>query len=190
MIRKLSFEEIFQRQPNLESLKKLPRTPIYVVAENIRSMYNVGSIFRTSDGARVAHLFLTGFTATPPRLEIDKTALGATDSVPWSYSKHSVEVVRKLKEQGVSIVVLEHTSHSENYFLADYPFPVCLVLGNEVDGVSEEVVKMADAAIEIPMLGIKQSLNVSVAYGVVLYHVLGKYLKNQKFNLDNKMNLR
>ncbi len=183
-IRKLSFDEIFSRQPNLETLQKMERLPIYAVAENIRSMHNVGSFFRSSDGARIAHLFLTGFTAQPPRLEIEKTALGATDSVPWSYSQNTAEVVHALKKRGVQIVVVEHTSASVNYFEADYSYPLCLVMGNEVDGVSEEIVQMADLAVEIPMLGIKQSLNVSVAYGIVLYHVLGKYLKNNKFKLD------
>ncbi len=177
-IRKLSFDEIFRRQPTLEELKQLPRTPIHVVVEDLRSMHNVGSIFRTSDGARIEHLYLTGFTAQPPRIEIDKTALGATDSVPWSYHAKATEVVQSLKKQKVPIVVLEHTSHSQNYFDVPYNFPLCLVVGNEVEGVSEEVIQMADLAIEIPMLGIKQSLNVSVAYGIVLYHILGNYLKN------------
>ncbi len=183
-IRKLSFYEIFARQPNLDELKRLPRLPIYVVAENIRSMHNVGSIFRTSDGVRIEHLYLTGYTARPPRMEIEKTALGATDSVPWTYTPDTVSLLKHLKAQGVQIVAVEHTSQSQDFFQATYQFPVCLVLGNEVDGVSEEAVKMADLAVEIPMLGIKQSLNVSVAYGVVLYQVLGKYLKFNKFNLD------
>ena len=183
-IRKLSFNEIFVRQPNLDELKQLKRLPIFVVAENIRSMHNVGSIFRTSDGVRIEHLYLTGFTARPPRMEIEKTALGATDSVPWSYAKDPIPILQQLKAQGVQIVVVEHTTQSQNFLQADYRFPVCLVVGNEVDGVSDEVVQMADLAVEIPMLGIKQSLNVSVAYGVVLYHVFGKYLKFNKFNLD------
>ncbi|NOX89010.1 MAG: RNA methyltransferase [Calditrichaeota bacterium] len=184
-IRKLTFDEIFERQPDLEELKKRPRLPIQVLVEDIRSMHNVGSIFRTSDGARIQHLYLAGFTAQPPRIEIDKTALGATDSVPWSYHKNAAETLKKLKEQNTQIVVVEHTTKSVNYAEADYRFPVCLVLGNEVEGVSEEAVQLADLAVEIPMLGIKQSLNVSVAYGIVLYHVLDKYLKNNKFNLDN-----
>ncbi len=183
-IRKLSFDEIFARQPNLDQLKQLKRSPIHVLVEDIRSMHNVGSIFRTSDGARIEHLYLTGFTAQPPRMEIEKTALGATDSVPWTYLRNPVSVLQKLKEQGIQIIVVEHTSQSKNYLQADYRFPLCLVMGNEVEGISEKVVKMADLAVEIPMFGIKQSLNVSVAYGVVLYHVLGKYLKNNKFNLD------
>ncbi|HHE55915.1 MAG TPA: TrmH family RNA methyltransferase [Caldithrix abyssi] len=183
-IRKLSFDEIFKRQPTLEELKKLQRVPVSVLVEDIRSMHNVGSIFRTSDGARIEHLYLTGFTAQPPRIEIDKTALGATDSVPWSYHKQSVDVVKQLKQKGINIVVLEHTSNSKNYFEADYSYPLCLVLGNEVEGVSQQLVEQADLAVEIPMLGIKQSLNVSVAYGIVIYHILGNYLKNHKFKLD------
>ena len=183
-IRKLSFNEIFARQPKLHELKQMKRLPIYVMAENIRSMHNVGSIFRTSDGVRIEHLFLTGFTACPPRMEIEKTALGATDSVPWSYHKDPVPVLRQLKARGVQLVAVEHTDQSQNYLQADYRFPVCLIVGNEVDGVSQEVIELVDMAVEIPMLGIKQSLNVSVAYGIVLYHVFGKYLKFNKFNLD------
>ncbi len=183
-IRKLTFDEIYQRQPRLEELQKLPRLPINVMVENIRSMYNVGSIFRTSDGARINRLYLTGFTAYPPRAEIDKTALGATDSVPWSYHKDPLTVISQFKDNNVPIVVLEHTSKSVNYFEVDYEFPLCLVVGNEVEGISSEIVAQADLAIEIPMLGIKQSLNVSVAYGIVLYHILGNYLKNHKFKLD------
>lgn len=183
-IRKLSFNEIFSRQPNLDELKRLERLPIYVLAENIRSMHNVGSIFRTSDGVRIVHLYLTGFTAHPPKMEIEKTALGATDSIPWTYAKDPIPVLKKLKAQGVQIVAVEHTNQSLSFLQADYRFPVCLVVGNEVDGLSEEVIKMADLAVEIPMLGIKQSLNVSVAYGVVLYQVFGNYLKFNKFNLD------
>ncbi len=177
MIRKLTFDEIFDRQPSLEELQALKTSPIFTLVENIRSMYNVGSIFRTSDGARIRKLFLTGFTARPPRKEIDKTALGATDSVPWDYADHSGAVIQKLKTAGVSIVVLEHTDASVPYYELEYQYPVCLVLGNEVDGVSEPAIRLADHCIEIPMFGIKQSLNVSVAYGVVLYHILSSYLQ-------------
>ena len=123
-------------------------------------------------------MFLSGYTARPPRKEIDKTALGATDSVPWEYSNDPVMVVKKLKKQGVKIVALEHTSKSISYCDYQYDFPMCLVVGNEVDGVSQEILSLSDAAVEIPMHGIKQSLNVSVAYGIVIYHIVDKYLKN------------
>ncbi|HGY56101.1 MAG TPA: TrmH family RNA methyltransferase [Caldithrix abyssi] len=176
-MRKLTYEEIFSKRPTLKELQKLERLPIYVLAENIRSMHNVGSIFRSGDGARITKLFLTGFTPVPPRREIDKTALGATESVPWEYSKNPLPVLKALKEQGVKIAAVEHTNTSVNYAQVEYSFPVCLLVGNEVEGLSQEVVKEADFAVELPMLGIKQSLNVSVAFGIVLYHVLQQYLR-------------
>lgn len=177
-IRKLTFTEIFNRQPNLEEHKNVKKMPISALIEDIRSMHNVGSIFRTSDGIRLSKLFLSGYTAQPPRKEIDKTALGATDSVPWEYKKDPISTIHSIKEQGIKIVALEHTSHSVAYTDYAYEFPMCLVLGNEVDGVSQDVLSLADAAVEIPMQGIKQSLNVSVAYGIVIYHILDMYLKN------------
>jgi len=174
--RKLTFEEIFAARPAVDELKDMPRTPLVVIVENIRSMHNVGSIFRSSDGAGVRHLYLTGYTAVPPRPEIEKTALGATESVPWSYHKSAAEVVSRLKGQGYEIVVVEQTTESRPFFKTEYRFPLCLIMGNEVDGVSDELVAMADKAVDIPMLGIKHSLNVSVAYGIVLYGILAKYL--------------
>jgi len=173
-IRKLEFEEIFSKRPGLEKLKQMERLPIYALVEDIRSMHNVGSIFRTSDGVLLKKLFLTGYTAQPPRKEIDKTALGSTESVPWEYSKDPIPVVKKLKEQGVRIVAVEHTDTSIDYFRSDYRYPTCIVMGNEVDGVSQEVLNLADEAVELPMLGLKQSLNVSVAYGIILYHIFAK----------------
>lgn len=175
--KKLTYDEIFRRHPKLEELKLLERPPIYALIENIRSMHNVGSVFRTSDGARLQKLFLTGYTARPPRREIDKTALGATDSVPWEYHKDPLPVIENLKSNGVKIVVVEHTSDCVSYTDPIYNFPLCLIMGNEVEGVSEQLIQSADYAVEIPMLGMKQSLNVSVAYGIVLYHILSKYLK-------------
>lgn len=176
-IRKLSFDEIFSQRPSLEELKSVERSPIYTLVENIRSMHNVGSIFRTSDGANLKELILTGYSARPPRKEIDKTALGATDSVPWSYSRNPLPAVSRLKARGVQIVAVEHTDSSISYTGANYRFPLCIVMGNEVEGVSQEVIHQADMAIELPMLGIKQSLNVSVAYGIVLYHILDQWQK-------------
>lgn len=179
-IRKLSYDEIFAQRPKLEQLKNMPRTPIYALVDNIRSMHNVGSIFRSSDGVRIQELYLSGYTAQPPRQEIDKTALGATESVPWSYKKSALSAVKELKKKGISIVTVEHTSQSRNYSDVEYIFPLCIVMGNEVDGVSEEVVEEADMAVELPMLGLKQSLNVSVAYGIMLYHVLDQYMSDKK----------
>ncbi len=174
--RKLSYDEIFSRRPTLGELKKLERFPIYAVIENIRSVHNVGSIFRSSDGARISKLYLCGYTAYPPRQDIEKTALGSTDSVPWEYVKDPLAVIKELKSQGAAIVALEHTTASINYCKADYHFPICLVVGNEVDGVSRSIIAHVDYAIDLPMFGLKQSLNVSVAYGVALYRILDAFV--------------
>ncbi|HHM24396.1 MAG TPA: TrmH family RNA methyltransferase [Bacteroidetes bacterium] len=178
-MRKLSYEEIFRLRPDLESIEREGRFPITVVAENIRSLYNVGSIFRTSDAARIEKLILAGFTGRPPRNEISKTALGAEHTVPWEYRKNTAEALHELKERGVSIVVVEQTDESVPYFELQYPRPVCLVVGNEVEGVSEEALKLADHAVEIPMYGTKHSLNVGVAYGIVVFEVLFQWLGGQ-----------
>jgi len=174
-MRKLSYEEITERQQRLARQNQNSCFPIYVVAENIRSLHNVGAIFRTSDSGRITRLFLCGFSGQPPRDEINKTALGAVKTVSWEYHRKAIDVIRSLKAQGVTIVVLEHTDHSIAYTTADYQFPLCLVIGNEVDGVSEEIVTLTDQAIAIPMYGSKQSLNVSVAYGVVLFHLIDRF---------------
>ena len=171
-MRKLTYEEIFNQRPDLETIEKEGRFPIYVIAENVRSLYNVGSIFRTCDTGRVVKLFLCGYTGKPPRNEISKTALGGDKFVPWEYHRNTFEVITKLKKQNIPIVLLEHTDKSVSYTSFQYSFPMCLVLGNEVEGVSDEVVKLADFAVEIPMFGVKQSLNVAVAFGVVLFHMI------------------
>jgi len=182
MINKLTHEEIKSGRPEAEELLSAKRFPVEIVAENIRSLYNVGSIFRTSDGALIEKLWLTGYTGYPPRKEIDKTALGAVESVPWGRSEDTVEVLQHMKDRGKTIISLEHTDRSVSYNKFDYDFPLCILLGNEVGGLSHEAVAMSDYAIEIPMHGIKQSLNVSVAYGIIVYHIIEeykrKYLKN------------
>ncbi len=170
-IRKLDFDEIQAMQSSVEEVNRSARLPVVVVLENVRSLYNVGSMFRTADGAGIDKLYLTGYTGYPPRKEIDKTALGSTKSVTWEHNTDTFAVLQNLKEQGYHLVVVEHTDASVPYTEAEYIFPVCIVLGNEVDGVTREVVEMCDMAIDIPMRGIKQSLNVAVACGVVLYYV-------------------
>ena len=176
-MRKLSFEEIKSARPTPEEIEQEGRFPISVVAENIRSLFNVGSIFRTSDAARIEKLYLTGFSGQPPRNEISKTALGADRSVPWEYRKNTPALIRQLKSEGKTLVVLEHTDASRDFRKVTYTFPVVLVIGNEVEGVTDDVVQLADLAVEIPMFGIKQSLNVAVAYGITVYEILHKYLE-------------
>lgn len=176
-MRKLTFEEITARRLNPERLKFAHRFPIYALVDNIRSLYNVGSIFRTADAVRLKKLYLAGFTGHPPRKEIDKTALGAVETVPWEYQKDPVESIRSLKHQGTQIIVLEHTTESRPYQEINYAFPCCLVVGNEVFGVREEIVELADVAVDIPMFGTKQSLNVTIAFGIAIYRILLQYLQ-------------
>jgi len=178
-MRKLSYEEIFSTRPKLDELAEQERFPFYSLVEDVRSLYNVGSIFRTSDALKLNKLFLTGFTGFPPRREIDKTALGSTESVPWEHFRQTDDAIKELKKSNIKLIALEHTSESVPYTEFEYDFPICLMLGNEVDGLSEETIAQADYSIEIPMFGLKQSLNVSVAYGVVMFHILQKYLEKQ-----------
>lgn len=170
-MRKLSHEEIGRKRHDADTLLGLNRLPCVVVLDNIRSLYNVGSIFRTSDGARVSKLYLGGFTPSPPRKEIEKTALGATKTVPYEHHRDSREIIRRIKSAGMRICLLEHTDRSIPYHqVTRKDFPMCLVVGNELTGVSEDYINAATMAIDIPMYGMKQSLNVAVAYGIVIFH--------------------
>lgn len=175
-MRKLTYQEIFDQRPSVADLEKVDRLPMYCLAENIRSLYNVGSIFRTSDAVLLDTLYLTGYTGFPPRKEIDKTALGAVDTVNWLRFENPIEAVTDLKSRKIPLIALEHTSDSVPYTDFDFPYPFCLILGNEVEGITDDLLAHADAAIEIPMLGVKHSLNVSVAYGIVIYHAMHQYL--------------
>jgi len=169
-MRKLTHAEIAQKRLSASEIGSIGRFPVTVLLDNIRSLYNVGSIFRSADGARVAELILTGFTPTPPRKEIEKTALGATSTVPWRFVRDPVEAVDALKASGVRVCVVEHTDASVPYdTLGPGHLPLCLVIGNEITGIRPELVARADMAIDIPMYGMKQSLNASVAFGIVAF---------------------
>jgi tRNA G18 (ribose-2'-O)-methylase SpoU len=169
-MRKLTHEELTSLRRQQSSQAHPGRLPVAALLDNVRSLYNVGSIFRTSDGAFIHHLYLCGFTPAPPRKEIEKTALGAVATVPWSHFKHCLDAVRAARKDGMKVCVLEHTTESiPTYSLQKKDFPLCLVLGNELTGVSSEIIAEADMAVEIPMYGTKQSLNVAVAYGVAIF---------------------
>lgn len=147
---------------------------VYALLENVRSLYNVGAIFRTADGAGVSRIFLTGITGQPPHREIRKVALGAEESVPWEYHREATAVIRQLRAEEVKIVVLETTGAAVLFNEVRYEFPLCLVVGNEYHGISEETLALADMHIRIPMRGSKVSLNVSVAFGIAAYEVAGR----------------
>ncbi len=164
---KLSHEELVQRQKH-QVQEKLSFS---LILNNIRSLYNVGSIFRTADGVGLEKIWLCGITGIPPDSQISKTALGAEHSVPWEFQSSAREVIEKLRKQGYQIVLLEQTAQSIPYQEFRPKGPVCLVVGNEITGVSEDLLPFCDAAIEIEMAGIKNSLNVAVAFGIVAYHI-------------------
>lgn len=148
----------------------MPQKELVLIAHNIRSIWNVGSLFRTADAFAVSHVHLTGYTAAPPRIEITKTALGAEEWIPWSQTIDPAEVIQKRRDEGYEIVSLEITKGSKTLSEHCTEKPVCLVLGHEVLGVSDELLALSDTAVAIPMLGKKSSLNVSVAAGIALHH--------------------
>lgn len=170
-MRKLRHEEI--PRPDPAEVALLPKHPISVVVDNVRSIHNVGSIFRTSDAASVEHVYLAGISGTPDHPAVHKTALGAQDTVPWSYCTSAVEAVQRLKQQGYAIGVLEITDEpTATTDVARGQFPMCMVVGNELHGVDEDIVGMADLALEVPQFGAKQSLNVAVAYGIAVFDLV------------------
>lgn len=171
-MRKLTHDEISLKRSTIETLDTVKKLPVYVLLNSIRSNYNVGSIFRTSDGAMIEKLFLCGYTPCPPKKDVMKTALGSTESVKWEYVKDAKSVIGRLKNDGVKIVALELTDTGSPYYqISKSDFPICLVVGNEITGVSQELLDFCDASIEIPQYGIKQSLNVAVAYGIAVFEL-------------------
>jgi len=148
----------------------------YIICDNIRSLENIGSVFRTADALNVDKIFLGGICGQPPHPKISKTALGAEENIPWEHHWQTWRIIDKLKKEKVSIVVLEQTKNSLPYIKFKPKFPLALVIGNEVKGVSPSVLKKADQVIHLPMLGNKESLNVSVAFGVA-----GYYIRNVSF---------
>ncbi len=148
----------------------------YVIAHNIRSLYNVGTIFRTSDALGVNKIFLTGYTGRPPRKEIAKVALGAENIVPWEGTKNISSLLKRLKKDGVRIIALEKTDLAIDYLDFVPQFPLALLLGNEVRGVSTSLLKQVDKIISLPMKGEKESLNVGVAMAVAGYYIASKKL--------------
>jgi 23S rRNA (guanosine2251-2'-O)-methyltransferase len=176
MIRKLSHDELLKHRLTKEEAGEVTRHPVSLLLHNIRSLYNVGSMFRTADAALAEKLYLCGYTPYPPRKEIEKTALGAVETVPWEYSADTVETVLRLRSEGIHVFALEQTSHSQPIIsLETRSFPLCLVLGNEITGVDDDVLSVCDGAVDIPMYGVKHSLNVSVSAGIALYEAVHRW---------------
>ena len=170
-MKKLTTEEM--NRLTVEEFRASEKLPLTVVLDNVRSLNNIGSVFRTSDAFRVEHIALCGITATPPHREIHKTALGAEDSVAWSYHEDTAECVRVLKDKGYRIYAVElaHDSLKLGTDRVKTDKPVALVLGNEIEGVQEAVMELCDGFIEIPQAGTKHSLNVSCAAAIVIWEL-------------------
>jgi len=170
-MKKRSTAELFNEKGNIEQLVTT-RNPICLILEDIRSVYNIGAIFRTADAANVEKLYLCGITAHPPRPDLEKTALRTTEFVPWEYHQDPTIIIKSLKSLGYQIIALEQTNESISYLEYSYRAPMAIVLGNEVDGISQAVLDLCDAAIEIPMSGISNSLNVTTAIGITLFKAI------------------
>ena len=175
-MRKLSMEELGRK--SVADFKLAAKKPIVLVLDNIRSMHNVGSVFRTSDAFLISGICLCGFTPQPPHRDIHKTALGATESVDWMYYENTSEAVAALQKQGYKVYAIEQAKGSislekfKNSFPTNSDNAFAFVLGNEVEGVSEQVLNLCDGAIEIPQYGMKHSLNISVAAAIVLWEMV------------------
>jgi len=153
----------------------LAALPVAVLLDNVRSMYNVGAFFRTADASGIERLYLSGITGTPPKRAITKTALGAEETVPWEHSWDGLAVARRLRERGYELAAVETSAHAVDLFDWRPGFPVCLVFGHEVDGICPGLAALCDRHVRIPMLGVKHSLNVATAGGIVIYELLRKY---------------
>ena len=160
---------------NIEEFKSVKKTPITIVLDNVRSALNVGSVFRTADAFLIENIILCGITAQPPNKDIRKAALGATDSVNWEYSKNTMDAVNQLIEKDYYIVGIEQAENSTLLNEFELPKkPIAIIMGNEVNGVAQEVVDACNEVIEIPQFGTKHSLNISVTTGVVIWDLWKK----------------
>jgi 23S rRNA (guanosine2251-2'-O)-methyltransferase len=174
-MKKLKLEEL--GRISVDQFKQTHKIPVCILLDNVRSLHNVGSAFRTADAFRIEKIVLTGITGTPPHREIHKTALGASESVTWEYSESTLSAIQKLKTAGYLIVLIEQTNESKSLqsFSVEQDKKYCLVFGNEVNGVSDEAIDLGDVALEIPQSGTKHSLNISVCVGIVAWEFFKKF---------------
>lgn len=173
-MRKLANSELGRK--SIADFKEAEKTPLILILDDIRSLHNIGSVFRTADAFLIEKIYLCGITATPPNKEIHKTALGATDTVAWEYAKDVLEVITKLQAEETEIWAIEQVENSVylNDFTPEQGKKYALIFGNEVKGVSQEAIKLCSGTIEIPQLGTKHSLNISVSAGIVVWDIFQK----------------
>ncbi|MCC8174654.1 MAG: RNA methyltransferase [Odoribacter sp.] len=175
--RKLRNEEL--NRLTTETYKEAEKSPIVIVLDNVRSQNNIGSVFRTADAFRVEKIYLCGITATPPNREIHKTALGAEDSVEWGYQENTITLVKRLKAENYLVYAVEQAENSISLedFSLEQGKKYAFIFGNEVKGVQQEVINLADGCIEIPQFGTKHSFNISVTAGMVMWQIFNPLLK-------------
>jgi len=179
-MKKLSMDELDRK--TVEEFKRSEKFPVIVVLENIRSMHNVGSVFRTADAFLIEAIYICGYTAQPPRKEIDKTALGATETVAWKYFATTKDAIEELRKNEYRIFAIEQVDKSISLekFSEENNIKVALIFGNEVSGVEAETISLCDGCIEIPQFGMKHSLNISVAAGIVLWEIVRTNIHTNK----------
>lgn len=177
-MRKLKTEEL--GRIGFDDFKKQEKLPLVVILDNVRSMHNIGSIFRTSDGFAIEKIYLCGITAQPPHREIEKTALGATQSIEWAYSADVCDSINELKSDGYTIIAIEQAENSTmlNNYDPDNSMKYALIFGNEVNGVSDQAMNLIDTCLEIPQFGTKHSFNIVVSVGIVLWDFFAKLKLN------------
>jgi len=174
-MRKLKNSEL--NRISVADFKTVKKMPVTIILDNIRSLANVGSVFRTSDAFLIKEIILCGITATPPHREIQKTALGATESVDWRYAESTAEVVKELQANKVKVYAVEQADESKmlDIIAFDFDQEIAIVMGNEVKGVSDEVMEIVDDCIELPQFGTKHSLNISVTTGIMIWELFQQY---------------
>lgn len=176
---KLGATELRKTVFSSDAKAQIKRNPVYIVLDNVLDTYNVGAIFRLADAVAATRVYLCGMTETPPNSRIKKASINTTEWVTWSYASTAVEALQEIKDQrsNIKVYAVEQDSRSVRYDKVEYSFPIALVVGHETEGVSKEVLDMADRIVEIPMWGVNKSLNVMVSLGIVLYEAMSKASK-------------
>lgn len=172
---KLNAKQLRTTAVNPDIAISIKKNPITIVLDNVLDTYNVGSIFRLADAVAAEKVILCGETLTPPNSRIKKASINTTGWVDWEYEKNTIDVIKKLKSEGVKIVAVEQDPRSTPFYKVQYEFPLAIVVGHETNGVSKEVLDIADTIVELPMWGINKSLNVMISCGIVLYEIMKQH---------------